>query len=314
MKRDIFVSVVFVVEDYRLEVLEVLAATNERFQAEYANYELLIVDNAGRGSIDPQLAHAVTSLPCVRILRLSQHVSPDSAAFAGLENAIGDYVVLADPQFDPIEDLVEMLSVARAGNDVVEAESTLLPPRTFRSVIRRGFLSYVRFAFRLTLSERATGLVAMSRRAVNAVTASGRFHRYLAIQLRVVGFAIERYPYTPRGVPNTRAAIFSAREALDIVSSHSTHALRTVSILGILFAIGSSVIAVVRAVAGAHDRGTNSVQVSLTVLGAAIVSSVHGEYLGRVLSEARRDPSYFIAEEIESDVLILDPTKRNIVD
>ena len=43
-----------------------------------------------------------------------------------------------------------------------------------------------------------------------------------------------------------------------------------------------------------------------------IILAVQSEYLGRILVETRNEPSYLVMEELESDVLIADPDRRNV--
>jgi hypothetical protein len=57
---------------------------------------------------------------------------------------------------------------------------------------------------------------------------------------------------------------------------------------------------------------TTSLQLSLMFFIISVVLAVQSEYVGRILTETRREPSYVIMEELESETLISDLNRRNV--
>src|SRR5438067_2315660 len=101
MRDDWLVSVVAAVQDDAPIVRDFIAEVHDVLAAHYAHYELIVVDD---GSTDGTLAAAEALLPrypCVRVIRLSRRFGLDVATAAGLDTAIGDFVVVMRPRSDP---------------------------------------------------------------------------------------------------------------------------------------------------------------------------------------------------------------------
>ncbi len=116
MKSDSFVSVVYVVEMGAPLRCEEISAMQGELSARYSDYEMVVI---GQGAImdssaSRDIAEMLKHLPSVRYIQLVGTVSLDVAWAAGLENAIGDFVVLFSHEMDPISvvpDVVENLQV-----------------------------------------------------------------------------------------------------------------------------------------------------------------------------------------------------------
>src|SRR5437763_16192656 len=98
---DYFVSVVAplyddapLVGEFVRDVIEVLAAN-------YANYELVLIDDGSRDGTAAAVLPCLTRYKCLRLIRLTRHFGTEVALAAGLDAVIGDFVVLMDPATDP---------------------------------------------------------------------------------------------------------------------------------------------------------------------------------------------------------------------
>ena len=137
---------------------------HDAVQPAYANYEIVLVDNGSPAEGIPALRERLTTLPCIRVLRLSQEHDANTALFAGLEAAIGDIVVILDPITDPIESIAEIVELNLAGNDIVQGMSTV--PLGGNWISRRGrdvFYWYNRRFVGVDIPNRATNLTGISR-------------------------------------------------------------------------------------------------------------------------------------------------------
>ncbi|MEO1460552.1 MAG: glycosyltransferase, partial [Pseudomonadota bacterium] len=114
----------------RGELLLSLAAGIAREIAE--DYEIVVIDN---GSTDgtPDILRALCGedgLENLQVYVLTKREDIDVAAWAGLENALGDYVALIDPVEDDVAALPKLLEAAHTGVDVVFAQNDQKRPKS----------------------------------------------------------------------------------------------------------------------------------------------------------------------------------------
>ncbi|MFM0329226.1 glycosyltransferase [Paraburkholderia strydomiana] len=128
----IFLSVVLVVRNRstRVEafVNEVIATVSRLV----ADYELIIVDNASEDDSVAVLRRLTSEsgLPNLQVYALTKEVDADTAFWVGLENALGDFVVVLDPLLDDISFVESMLDKATSGVDIVLAYNQLRPSQS----------------------------------------------------------------------------------------------------------------------------------------------------------------------------------------
>jgi hypothetical protein len=320
-RADIFVSVVAVLDSSTTDVSKFVEDLDGETSARYSNYELILVDNGIQPAELVGLREILAALPCIRVLRLSRRFTADSALFAGLESAIGDYVVILNPTYDPVETIAHVVNQLRDGGaDIVQGMSSVPLGGTWRAMLgRRAFYWYNRRFLGVDIPLRATSLIGLTRRAVNTLTATSRSHRYLRHLIRHVGYRISDFTYLPRLGPTYRRAVKSGySEAVEMISSYSTHPLRVVTLLGAFAALGNLLyvgyVVVIGLILGGAVQGwtTTSLQLSLMFFTIGLVLAVQSEYIGRILTETRREPSYVIMEELESETLIADLERRNV--
>jgi polyisoprenyl-phosphate glycosyltransferase len=316
-RADMFVTVVAVVDIHTTGVLEISRQAQALLEAHYTNYELVLIDNGLASEQLAALTVALEELPCIRIIRLSRRYSTDTAIFAGLEAAIGDYVVVLTPGFDPISAIPAIVALNAAGNDVVQGISTVpLGGGVLGKIGRSMFYRYNRNRLGIDIPVEATNLVGLTRRTVNSLANVSRNHRYLRHLLRYIGFRMVEYAYTPDRGRERRPGLIL--EAVEMVSSYSTHPLRVVTVVGVAAAAVNLIYAVyvvaVNIFSPYVERGwtTTSLQLSLMFIVLSVILAVLSEYIGRILTESRQESSYFITEELESNTLISDLGRRNI--
>lgn len=317
---DIFVSVVAVIDQSARDVHDFVRRVFGELSTRYTNYEIIVVDAGAKPEDLADLRAILGEVPCVRVLRLSRRTDVDTAIFAGLESAVGDHVVVISPANDPVEAIADIVALQREGHDIVQGVSTLpIDSNLIGRMGRRLFYWYNRRFLDVDIPTRATYLTGLTRRAVNSLTASQRSHRYLRHLIRVIGFRLTSYTYTPEQGPSRRRTFKAGyMEAIEMVSSYSTHPLRVVTIIGVLAGLFNLLYAVyvivVRLVSDRVAEGwtTTSLQLSLMFFVVSVIIAVQAEYIGRILTESRREPSYFIMEELESETLIADLERRNV--
>ena len=317
--QDIFVSVVVVVGRDSIHTESYLYRLTSMLRANYANYEIIVIANNLASAELEEIKSLLGELPCIRLIILSKEHDVDTAIFAGLEAAIGDYVCTLDQMVDPTEIVPDMISQNQSF-DIVQGVSTarvkgVVGARSGRKV----FYWYNRKYMGINISVNSTYLMAFNRKSINAITGSNRDHRHIRHLARVIGFKMGELSYTPITSPSRKRSLRGgAVEALETIASYSTHPLRVVSWVGAIASFLNLVYAayvVTINIMGknpAQGWTTTSLQLSgmffLLFLAVIIIS----EYINRILSEQRNDQKYLVDDEFNSTVLIADADRKNV--
>ena len=109
VREDIFVSVIVGARAEYDSLDKYITELSELLASKYENYEIIVIDNALSAAVIQEVVGLLSELPCIRLIRLSREYSYDTALMAGIQGAIGDYVVLVNPSLDPISEIPAMV-------------------------------------------------------------------------------------------------------------------------------------------------------------------------------------------------------------
>jgi glycosyltransferase involved in cell wall biosynthesis len=270
--------------------------------------EVVYVDD---GSSDDTLKIA-RGLPAaaldVQVLALSRNFGKEAALAAGLDHARRGAVLFMDGDGQHPPALIETLVShwQEGGYDVVytakahrENESAL---RRFSS---RTFYALLNWGARHKIPEDAGDFRLLSPRAALALRQMPERNRFFKGLASWIGFKQIRVDYQPdERLHGATTFGWASLLGLSIegLTSFSVAPLRLASLLGLLLAFtalifGASMLFEVL-VYGVAVPGYPSVVVGLMVLGGVqlVMIGVLGEYIGKILSEQKARPIYFVAE------------------
>jgi hypothetical protein len=158
---------------------------------------------------------------------------------------------------------------------------------------------------------------------VNAIIQIKDSYRYLRLFSSYVGYERQQFLYDPinRGDKyRPRGFLQSFNQAIALIIENSAHPLRFVSWLGLLAAAGNLVyVAYIFGVYFFRDdvmRGwtTLSLQNAGQFFLVALILTALCEYTGRMVNRLRDRPLYYLMEERNSSVLLVDNERRNVVE
>ncbi|MGL9623431.1 glycosyltransferase family 2 protein [Bradyrhizobium sp. U531] len=273
--------------------------------------EVVYVDD---GSKDSTLAIA-RSLPAdaidVQVVSLSRNFGKEAALMAGLDHARLGAVMFMDGDGQHPPALIEQL-VRHWIDDGYDVVYTAKAHRDNESFLRRvsvhGFYALINWGARQKIPEDAGDFRLLSPRAVAALRQLPERNRFFKGLASWIGFRQIRVDYEPsaraHGVTTFNAASLLGL-SIEGLTSFSVAPLRFASLLGVIlaggaFLFGLSILWEVFTT-GKQVPGYPSLVIGLMTIGGVqlIMIGIVGEYIGKILSEMKARPIYFVAEHSE---------------
>jgi len=269
--------------------------------------EIIYIDDGSRDAT----AAVARSLPAsgvdVQVLSLSRNFGKEAALMAGLDHARLGAVLFIDGDGQHPPELIETLvGHWLGGYDVVyTAKANRENEPYLRRLGVKGFYSLINWGARAKIPEDAGDFRLLSPRAAAALRQLPERNRFFKGLASWIGFRQIRVDYEPHERKHGRSTwSLSSLIGLSVegLTSFSVAPLRVASLLGLLLAAGALVFGgwmVVEAFLFEQTvPGYPSLIVGLMVLGGVqlLMIGVMGEYIGKILSELKARPVYFIAE------------------
>lgn len=312
--RETLVSVIAPLEVETAAVVEAFVEeTVATLRGIVTHYEVILVDDGAPDETVTRVRSLLARYDFVRFLRLSRHFGEETAISAGLDVAIGDYVIVMLPNMDPPALIPEFLERTSDGTDIVYGIRLhrKTEPFWYRAGARL-FYWYINSVVDAGIPEDSTQFRCMSRQVVNAITQIRGPDQYLRLLTSYIGFRKQGLPYSP--INRTGGAIVRPkREAVHLarvlVMDHTTHPLRLVIWTGAIFSLlnfGSALLQT------AADGVWGRVHVAAVFLVLAAMLAAIGEYVGGLTMRLRDRPAYYVREEHTSSVLLREE-RKNVV-
>jgi glycosyltransferase involved in cell wall biosynthesis len=275
--------------------------------------EVVYVDD---GSTDDTLAVA-TRLPNlsldVQVVSLSRNFGKEAALMAGLDHARRGAVLFMDGDGQHPPDLAETLVGywIRDGYDVVY---TAKAHRKHEPALRRfsalGFYMLMNWGARAKIPADAGDFRLLSPRAAAALRQLPERNRFFKGLASWIGFRQKRVDYEPDPRIHGSTSFSAARLiglSIEGLTSFSVAPLRFASLLGALLAVASFLFGLSilweTLVDGKTTPGYASLVVGMMTIGGVqlLMIGIVGEYIGKILSELKQRPIYFVAERSIKD-------------
>ena len=317
IKSELFVSIVLVVKNQTEQLIDKLDELMPYLDLRFSDYEVVIIDQRSKDGIQSRLSYSLGKYQSIRHIRLSREVSSDVALAAGLENAIGDVVINLNLEQDQVKIIHALVAESLQANDIVVCVSQRVNSFLYRKF--KFLFNWLLILIGYTLPHNSTGTFCLNRRAVNALTESGRFFCKLHMRMNDVGYDL--YPFNCDEYivnPKRKSISGGIKDALHHMIFNSTKPLRWMSFLGIggssLAMIFSSYSLVIRALDENVALGwtTTILFMSSLFLILFIMVSFFGEYLARLLNDSSEHKEYTVAYEKNSSVM-LNEHRNNVV-
>jgi len=274
-------------------------------------YEMVFVDDGSKDDTFTQLKNLHANSENMRVVRLSRNFGKESAIYAGLQHAKGDFVCIIDADLQQPPALVRDMVVFLELNSDVDCVAAYQQQRSDGRVLKFFKNNFYRIINRITEIEFVQGASdfrTMRRSMVDAILALGEQNRFAKGIFSWVGFATHYVPYiaAARHAGSTKwnkRRLF--RYAFDGIISFSTMPLRLASVAGVLSALGALIYGLVviiqRLFWSVAVPGFATLAVLILFLGGLQLLGLGliGEYLAKTYTETKARPIYVAREVLE---------------
>jgi polyisoprenyl-phosphate glycosyltransferase len=270
--------------------------------------EIVYVNDGSRdASLDVALGLAADAAD-VQVISLSRNFGKEAALLAGLDHARRGAVLFMDADGQHPPALVEKLvgHWLDDGYDVIYTAKAHREnePALLRFAIRM-FYFLINWGARQQIPEDAGDFRLLSPRSAAALRQMPERNRFFKGLASWIGFRQFRVDYEPAARSHGRTS-WSLGSLIGLsvegLTSFSVAPLRLASLLGTLLAASALVFGVWTLIETfVYDRtvpGYPSIIIGIMVIGGVqlLMIGVMGEYIGKVLSEIKQRPVYFVAE------------------
>ena len=270
--------------------------------------EVIYVDDGSHdGTSD--VARSLPALPLdIQVVTLSRNFGKEAALLAGLDHAGAGAILFMDGDGQHPPSMIDTL-VSRWLDDGYDVVYTAKAHRENESWMRRlgvrWFYSLLNWGSRHKIPEDAGDFRLLSARAAKALRQMPERNRFFKGLSSWIGFRQVRVDYEPakREHGTTSWNLWTLIGlSIEGLTSFSVAPLRVASLLGVVLAVTAlffgSWIVLETLLYGKDVPGYPSLVVSVMVIGGVqlILIGVLGEYVGKMLSEIKGRPVYFVAE------------------
>ncbi len=276
-------------------------------------YELIFVDDGSKDGTLALMKDLAAKDEHVKYLALSRNFGKESAMYAGLVNAKGDYVAVMDADLqDPPELLPKMVEKLQSGEyDCVAARrvSRSGEPK-IRSFFARTFYKMVNLISEAEIMDGARDFRLMRRDMVQAVVAMGEYNRFSKGIFSWVGFRTGwvEYPNVERAAGTTKWSFWGlVKYAMDGVVSFSQAPLSAIAWFGLIMTAVAAVmlvfVVVRKLIFGDPVAGWASTMSVIIFIGGLqlFCLGIIAQYLAKTYMESKRRPHYIVSETNDPD-------------
>jgi glycosyltransferase involved in cell wall biosynthesis len=309
MPHEIFLSIILVADNLGEELEATLKVASDIATGCVTDHEIVVIDNGSSdGSVDRLRALCgEDGLPNLQVYRLAKRVEIELAAWAGVENALGDYVAIVDPSQDDIRALPDLLSASMEGADVVFGVNRKPARKSpVYGFLRGVFGVAVGRLLGIDLDREMPVFRVLSRAVVNYMVehqASGLAYSWLPA---TSGFRKSTVSYETQARPRQSSLVEDIDRGVRILVSSTLGPMRAVTLLCLFGAVinvvysGYVVAVAILKTEVAPGWVTISLQQSGMFFLFSLVLFVLGEYVIHMAKMAANAPSYFVTDEFGS--------------
>ena len=274
------------------------------------DYEIVFVDDGSRDATLHNLKKLHTAQKCpTKVISFSRNFGKESAIYAGMEHADGEYICLIDADLQQRPEIArEMVKILEEKQeyDVVAAYQDRRGEGKVLSFFKKCFYAIINRLSGVSLHADASDFRTFRRSVRDSLLQLAEYHRFSKGLFAWVGYSTHFIPYTAceRHAGKTK---WSFRKlfnyAIEGIVGFSTSPLRFATYLGMFTAVGAILylifVIIQKLVVGIPVPGYPTLIVLLLFFSSMqlFCIGIIGEYVGRTFEQTKGRPVY-IAKEV----------------
>lgn len=272
------------------------------------NYELIYINDGSKDNTLKEILKISEGDENVKYISFSRNFGKESALYAGLENATGDYIAVMDVDLqDPPEMIIDMVKgIEEDGYDVVGCRRTSRkgePP--IRSFFAKQFYKIINKITDTEIVDGARDFRLMTRQVVNSILDVSEYNRFSKGIFSWVGYNTKylEYENVERVAGETSWNFWGLlKYSIDGIVAFSDAPLMFASLLGIFSCFGSGLgiiwIIISKLLFGNPVIGWASLVCIILFMGGLnlLCMGVFGKYIGKIFTEVKNRPIYIVKE------------------
>ncbi|MFA7673015.1 MAG: glycosyltransferase family 2 protein [Clostridia bacterium] len=292
---------------------EVIHETIKRVTAVMSNkefeYEIVFVNDGSKDKTEEIVKGYCKEDRHMKLISLSRNFGHQTAITAGMDNAIGDAVIVMDADLqDPPEVVLQMIDKFNEGYDVVYAIRAKRKGETFfKKFTAKVFYRFLKSMCDVEIPVDTGDFRLISRQVSDVLKNLTERNRYVRGLVSWVGFKQTGiyYEREERFAGETKYPLKKMLKlSVDGITSFSTKPLKLSEWVGSIMAIIGfiyAVVIIIRKMAGTNmQEGWASTIVAILIIGGIqlIMLGIAGEYIARIFDESKNRPLYIIKEKV----------------
>lgn len=249
----------------------------------------------------------------VKAISFSRNFGKESAMYAGLQNATGEYFCLIDADLQqPPETALQMLDLLKKNPDydcVAAYQESRRGGSSLVSWFSHTFYSVLSRSSGMPIISDASDFRVFKSDVGRALLSMKEYHRFSKGLFAWIGFRTLPFPYTPQErLSGTTTWSFKKllRYAIDGLLSFTCFPLRIATYLGLFVSMAAFLYMMIvlfqRLIFGADIAGYATIVILILFIGGVqlLVLGIIGEYLARMYAEEKRRPIYIVRNKLDS--------------
>lgn len=285
-----------------------MVAALKQVLAPLGRAEIIFVDDGSSDGTLAALRAVAAADPSIRYLSFTRNFGHQAALRAGLRYARAPAVIVMDADFEHPPQLIPQLVAAwKAGAKIVatqrnDDDAGLAATKRMTSVLYYRLLNAIGD---VRITPGSADFMLLDRAVVDVINGLEDQEIFLRGLVRWLGFPLVTLHFS-RGQRREGDSKYSLRRMVDLaiagIAAHSVRPLRFAVWLALAFAALGGLLVIYSIISFLFIQhtvaGWSSIMAAIAILGAAqlLILGIIGEYVGRILRETRKRPSYIIAE------------------
>lgn len=303
-----YISIIIPVYNEEKQIEETVGIIMQILSGNGIGCEFVLVDDGSSDGTWETITRLSRNFSCVSAIKLSRNFGKEAAICAGLERARGDACLIIDSDLQHPPSLIpEMARLWRIeGYDVVEGIKSSRGKESYVTRIGASlFYKLLKLLSGYDL-ENTSDFKLLDRRVVEVWKKLGEHNTFFRGMSTWVGFKRVSIPFnvSERKTGKSGWSFFKLLKlAIDAITSYSSLPLQVVTLIGVLFLLGSVVLGIqtlYKKFAGQALSGFTTVILLQLIIGSCLMISlgIIGTYLARIYDEVKSRPRYIVSEEI----------------